>query len=559
LPIQYTVHFPAPGTHYAEVEASFPTGGLPYLDLFMAVWTPGSYLIREFARNVEGLANKIAKNRWRVASDGGETVTVRYRVYCHEMSVRTNWVDERFAFLNGAATFISVVGQTANAHEVKIILPSGWTRVMTALPETAAGYLAADYDTLVDSPILAGNPGVCGFEVDGKPHVLANVGETPAWDSTRAAADVETIVRYHEGMWGQLPYDRFLFLNLIVETGGGLEHKNSLCVMTSRWAMRTRAAYLQWLVLMAHEHFHVWNVKRLRPAELGPFDYEHENYTRGLWVAEGLTEYYGSLNVRRAGLATVDEYLGMLSDLIETLQKTPGRLELPVESASFDAWIKLYRPDENSANCSISYYVKGGVIAWLLDAKIRRARDNAKSLDDVLRLAYTRFSGRAGFTGAEFRETVQEVAGMNLEAWFHDALETAGELDYSEALDWFGLRFKTPEPGGKSTLGFVMKIENGRMTVAQTPRGTAAYAAGFSADDEILAMDGFRVRPEQWQQRMEQYRPGERVSVLVARRERILSVDAVMAREHGSGYQLEIAPGAAESRKRNLSLWLESV
>jgi predicted metalloprotease with PDZ domain len=540
------------------VEAVFPTAGRPFLDLFMAVWTPGSYLIREFARHVEGLPGKIAKNRWRVAAEGAETVTVRYRLYCHEMSVRTNWVDERFAFLNGAATFISVVGQTANAHEVTIILPPQWTRVMTALPETAEGFIAADYDTLADSPILAGNPAVRGFEVHGKPHVLANEGETLEWDAARAAADVEKIVRYHERMWGSLPYGRFLFLNLIVEAAGGLEHKNSLCVMTSRWATRTRPAYLQWLGLMAHEHFHAWNVKRLRPVELGPFDYENENYTRSLWVAEGLTEYYGSLNVRRAGLAAVDEYLGALSELVEKLQTAPGRLEMPVESASFDTWIKLYRPDENSANSSISYYTKGGVIAWLLDAKIRKATDNARSLDDVVRLAYLRFSGDTGFTGAQFRETAREVAGADLAAWFQQTLETASELDYSEALDWFGLRFKSPEASAKSTLGFVTRNDNGRMIVSQVPRGTAAYAAGFSADDEILAIDGFRVRPEQWPQRMEQYRPGEKIGILVARRERLLSIDAVMARERGNCYQLEIAPGAADGRKRNLNLWLAS-
>jgi predicted metalloprotease with PDZ domain len=454
LPFQYTIRFPAPETHYAEVEAVFPTGGQPFLDLFMAVWTPGSYLVREFARNVSGLPNKIAKNRWRIPTHGADTITVHYRVYCHEMSVRTNWVDERFAFLNGAATFVSVVGGTANAHQVRIILPPQWTRVMTALPESDGVFLADTYDTLVDSPILAGNPALYEFTVDGKPHVLANDGEVAVWDGPRSAADVERIVRYHRSMWGSLPYDRFLFLNLITESGGGLEHKDSLVVMTSRWATRTRQAYLHWLVLMSHEHFHVWNVKRLRPAELGPFDYENENYTRSLWVAEGFTEYYGSLNVRRAGLSTIDEYLGMLSELIETLQKTPGRLEQSVELASFDAWIKLYRPDENSVNSCISYYTKGAVIAWLLDAKIRKATANAKSLDDLIRLAYERFSGPAGFTRDDIQNLAREIAGIDLQPW----LETAEELDYSEALDWFGLRFKLPESPAKSSLGFITKI-----------------------------------------------------------------------------------------------------
>ena len=478
----YTVRIESPETHYIEVTATFQTQGVTELELFLPVWTPGSYLVREFARHIVLDAPKTRKNRWLIPVAGRAEVTIAYRVYCHEMSVRTNWVDERFALLNGAGTLLGMVGRTAEPHAVTYLVPDGWE--IHGQPE-----YPCDYDTLVDSPVYAGRPDIYHFSVDGKPHVLVNEGESGLWDGRRSAADLETIVRYHRNLWGSLPYHRYTVLNLLVETTGGLEHKSSMCVMASRYACRTRTGYLHWLGLVCHEHFHAWNVKRLRPVELGPFDYENENYTRSLWIAEGITEYYGYLNVRRAGLSTVDEYLTQLGNLIEALQKTPGRREQPVELASFDAWIKFYRPDENSVNSSISYYVKGALIAWVIDARLRRESANARSLDDVMRQAYGLFSGDRGFTGAEF----EHLIGFDL----RPMLGTTEELSYSEALDWFGLRFKVP-------LG---------------PR-KARVPLGF--DDELLAIDGFRMKAD----RLDQYRPGERVQLLLSRRDRIVTVDA---------------------------------
>ena len=266
------------------------------------------------------------------------------------------------------------------------------------------------------------------------------------WDGPRSAKDVATIVREQRKFWGQLPYDKYVFMNLIVESGGGLEHKNSTVLMTSRWATRTAKAYRSWLELVSHEFFHVWNVKRLRPVELGPFDYENEVHTKSLWVAEGLTEYYGRLLLRRAGLETVESFLagdpatkpGEPPTEIAALQLTPGRMVQPLESASYDAWIKFYRPDENSRNTAVSYYTKGAVVGFLLDAQIRRATSGAKSLDDVIRLAYDKYSGEHGFTSEEFRALASEVAGADLSGWLTTALETVEELDFAPALDYYG-------------------------------------------------------------------------------------------------------------------------
>ena len=572
-PLHYTLQFPAPHTHYVEVAMVVPTGGDSAVDLRMAVWTPGSYLVREYARHVEAVAaqaadgqplrvNKISKNRWRVTSDGADPVRVTYRVYCREMSVRTNWVEADFALLNGAPTFLTLVEDDARPHDVQVILPPSWATVMTGLPARAElgehGYRAADFDTLVDTPILAGNPAIHTFEVDGKPHYLVNEGEADVWDGPRSASDTEKIVHAHWRMWGdRLPYDQYLFLNLLTQAGGGLEHRNSTVLMTNRWNTRGREPYLDWLRLVSHEYFHVWNVKRLRPVELGPFDYEREVYTKNLWIAEGVTAYYTELGVRRAGLCSDAECLDGLSGLIRRLQTTPGRLVHPLEMASYDAWIKLYRSDENSPNTTISYYTKGAVVAFLLDAKIRAATDGCKSLDDVLRLAYTRYSGERGFTREEFRAVAQEVAGVPLHDWFASALETTAELDYTEALDWLGLRFASAEePGTEGWTGLETRDVRGRLLVSQVRRETPGWHAGFNVDDEILAIDDDRVLPEQWKARLKQYQPGDRVSVLIARRGRLRQLDIALEAEPPNVWKLEPHPDASDAQQARRVAWL---
>ena len=331
------------------------------------------------------------------------------------------------------------------------------------------------------------------------------------------------------GVTGPLPYPHYYFLNLVVDTGGGLEHKNSTMLMSSRFAMRTRRTYLVWLGLVAHEYFHNWNVKRLRPIELGPFDYENEVYTKGLWVAEGFTDYYGGLLVRRAGLSTRDEYLDDLTGQIEAVQTVPGRLTTSVGMASYDTWIKQYRPDENTPNTSINYYPKGAVIAFLLDAKIRRATNGAKTLDDAMRLAYERYSGPKGYTLPQFYQTMAEVAGVDLKAWFASVVDSTDELDYTEALDWFGLRFRPLDPkDAKAWLGPSTRNDAGRVLVTQVRRGTPAYDAGLNVDDEILAIDDVRVRGDGLATRLEQYRPSDKVTLLVARRDRLTRIPVTL-------------------------------
>ena len=570
-PIRYTLRFPAPQTQYLEVEASFPTGGRPEIEVYMATWTPGSYLIREYERHVEAVTAaagaralaiaKSTKNRWKVTTGGAASVTVRYKVYSREMTVRNNWVEAGFAMLNGAPTFITLVERASRPHEVRVELPAAWKRVETALEPLAGSpntFRAADFDTLVDSPIIIGNPVTRDFTVDNKRHVVVFEGDTALVDADRAAADVQKIVVAARNVMGPLQYPHYYFLTMLTESGGGLEHKNSFLGMGTRYLTRTERAYKGWLGLIAHEYFHNWNVKRLRPVELGPFDYENENYVKTLWVAEGFTDYYADVLPKRAGLASRDEFLDGLSNQIEQVQTVPGRLVTPVNMASFDTWIKQYRPDENTTNVSVNYYPKGAVIAFLLDAKIRKATSNARSLDTGMQWAMQRYSGDKGYTPDQFYAVMSEAAGTDLKGWFAKTAESTEELDYTEALDYYGLRFRPVDTrNARPYIGGGTRNDGGRLVISSVRRGTPGIEAGLNVDDEILAIDDIRVRADGLAARLEQYKPGDKISVLVARRDRLMKIDVTLGAEPGRAWRLEPLPNATAEQQAHLALLMD--
>lgn len=610
--IDYTVEFPQRKNHYMEVTAVFPASATVVRgtadrsdthEVMLAVWTPGSYLIREYQRHLEELTastvpmgdaasapleiTKVDKNRWQVATGGATHFQIRYRVYGRELSVRTNWIEDAFAFVNGAPTFLTCSDGKPRRHRVRYKLPKEWQHCVTGLPHAPKTrpeehiFEAVNFDQLVDCPVLLGNLDIHSFEVGGKQHRLVSHGGEGFWDGAKAASDVQKLVEEQTRFWECIPYDNYTFLNAIVESGGGLEHSNSTLMLTSRWTFRNPKRYRGWLGLVSHEFFHTWNVKRLRPVALGPFDYEREQLTESLWIVEGITSYYDDLLQKRAGLLTEKQYLEQLSKGIGTLQVTPGRLVQPLRAASFDAWIKHYRKDENSGNTSISYYTKGAVVGFLLDVMIRRATNDRRSLDDVMRLAYDRYSGERGYTEEQFRAVASEVAGSDLTSWFAHACDSTRELDYTAALDWFGLRFKDPEaqkqdgdaaqssgddadaaasaddetlvPGW---IGLASKVQDGALIVSSVKRGTPAHTAGLNAGDEVIALDGFRVRASGWGERRKQYAPGQTGSLLISRRGKLLTLTIVFAKEPAKLWQLQVDPDAADSQNSRRATWL---
>jgi predicted metalloprotease with PDZ domain len=470
-PITYTIKFAEPGRHVAEVEAVYPTEGRAAIELMMPVWTPGFYRVENYAAKVlhlsahtpDGQALRVEqpnRNRWSIPSSGAKEVLVSYKLKCNSRSVTTNWVGEDMAVFNGAATFLSQVENGSRPHEIHLELAANWKQSMTGL-DVAPGrkanrYRAADFDTLADSPILVGNLDVHEFDVAGSKHLVVNAGDFAGWDGKRAAADLKKLVEEHRRMWGFLPFERYLFLCVFRPGGGGLEHRNSTLLTSSATSMRTPASYRSWLTFVSHEYFHAFNAKRLRPVELGPFNYEKEPRTKGLWVAEGFTCYYDGLLTIRAGLGGPKDFLARLSGNIDRLQKTAGRLEQTLEQASLDVWTSSFSGIGGGSK-TVSYYVKGPIVAFLLDAKVRQATKGAKTLDDVMRLAYQRYSGAKGFTPEQFRKTTEEVAGVDLQAWFKKSVGSTEELEYAQALDWFGLRFA---PGDVTTKTWRLEIRD---------------------------------------------------------------------------------------------------
>jgi predicted metalloprotease with PDZ domain len=565
--VEHTVRVLDPARPYFHVRSVFeaaPDQGP--LELRMAVWTPGSYLVREYAGQVTGLsaegldgpltATKTTKNRWQIHPGGSHTVVVSYRVHAHDLTVRTNFVDPDFALLNGAAVFLDPVGLDA-AHGVAFGLPSGWTSTM-ALPPHPSGqadhYLAPSYDALVDAPAVLGTPTTTSLEVTGVPHTLVDAGDVDRWDSAEAAEDAAKVVQAAIEFWGEVPYPSYTLLNLVAEGSGGLEHSDSTVLLTSRWRRDTEDGRRGWASLVAHEHFHAWNGKRLRPRPLGPFDYEGEVHTPDLWVVEGLTSYYADLLVLRSGLSDADEFLKALSKRIDKVESGPGKLEQGLSASSWDAWIKAYRKTEDSPNTTVSYYGKGAVVGFLLDAKIRQHSGGARSLDDAMRLAYQRWSGEQGYTPEDFRALLSEVAGTDLGPWLVAAVDTTEPLPYDDALTWYGLKRVDPPEETDDTPDpwFGLTVSGSNKITAIRADGPGAHAA-LSVGDELVGLDGYRIGS--WDSASGRATVGEPSSLLVSRRGKLTTTSITPTRA-AQPWALERDPEASQDAASHLEAWL---
>jgi predicted metalloprotease with PDZ domain len=451
-PLVYTLRFPEPASRTFNVEIVVPTEGRRSVDLMMAIWSPGFYGLQNYARQVsaftatapDGTALEVTKpndSRWTVATGGRASFTVTYTLAAPRGSNLSNGVTETSAVIIGPSTYITLVEKARRSAEVRLEMPAGWIGSMTSLDASKDGkpnhYVAPDYDILADSPILAGvDLSSTEFIVGGVKHYWVWLGKAE-WDGARVAAAMTPLIEEHVRFWGSLPFKKYAFLNIVTGGGGsGVEHLNSVAITGSGREPVDQTARFRNAAFISHEYFHAMNVKRLRPVELGPFDYEHAPVTTGLWVAEGLTSYFGDLLAARSGLGTPQDYLFITSRHITDLQtKQPGRLVQTLEQSSSQMFERL------PADKKVDYYVKGPVVGLVLDAHIRRRTNGKKSMDDVIRLEYQRWSGARGYTAAEFAETASDAVGFDLKPLLHRLVATTEEVDYTEMLDWFGLRF----------------------------------------------------------------------------------------------------------------------
>ena len=576
--ISYTVSMARPHTHLFNVEARvrYASAAPAALDLLMPVWTPGSYLVREFERHVqdfdarEGAGRVLAwtktnKNTWRVETAGAREVRVRYAVYANELTVRTGDLNDRHAFWNNANLLMYPEGLLGAASTIKVE-PFGDWKVATGLPAVAGApntFRAENFDILYDSPFLLSDFRVLSFEVKGVPHRVVIDGEG-RYDAERVRRDVQKIVEAEVELMGEIPYRDYTFLLMLGEKGGGgLEHLNSTALTWRRFGFSTADDWRGLHTLFAHEFFHLWNVKRIRPDVLGPFDYTQENYTRLLWVAEGITSYYENVFVRRAGLMNDRKYLDVIAHDIQTMQQTPGRLVQSAEEASFDAWIKQYRPDENTVNSSVSYYEKGALLGLLLDLEIRRRSGGVRSLDDVMRALYQDFfKQNRNYTPEDFQRTAERAAGGSLEEFFRRYVRGREELDYDTALAWVGLRLDTasdaagrPAPA-VADLGAALEEKDGRLTVKNVPAGTASYEQGLSAADQIVAVDGYRATLAFLNERLSDKSPGEQLALTVFRGDELRTISIKLGSRRAATYRIIPVAVANEQQRRNYQSWL---
>ena len=572
LELGYTVRMPEPATHLYTVTVA--VGGLApgreSVDLHMPVWTPGSYLVREFERHVQDFAatasgaplrwQKVDKNTWRVWPPRGATsFEATYRVYANELTVRTSHLDDTHGYFNGANLFMYADESKASPARLAVDVPRAWD-VATALervgaPEPAGEtvrhtFSAPDYDTLVDSPVETGLIRKVTFEALGRPHEISIWGRGNE-DTARLAADVKKIVEAGAAVFGgEVPYSRYVFiLHLAAGAGGGLEHASSTVIGASPFAFAKKESYRGVLALVAHEYFHAWLVKRIRPEPLGPFDYENENYTRMLWLMEGGTDYYADVLVRRAGLMTEDDFYKELAKQIRTVQQTPGRRHMSLEEASFDAWIEYYRRTEHSVNDQISYYTKGYVVLAMLDLEIQGRTKGARSLDDVLRHLWATYgrTGRGVPEGA-VQAAVEAAAGSSFQEFFDRYVRGTAEIDYDAFLVHAGRRLVAEVPKDDSRveaerrgawLGANVADSGGRTTVTEVLEDSPAWRAGVNASDELLAVDGARVTAATLGDRLADRAPGDAVTLTVFRRDTLREIRVTLGGRPPDTYKIE--------------------
>lgn len=552
----YTIEIKNPSTHLINISLKIKQSSTEGQNFYFPTWIPGSYLIREFTKNIITLSakdrntkninlKKIAKNIWYVPPYEGP-LTINYQIYAFSWSVRTSIVDDELILLNGPSIFIAPEGLTHLATKIKIILPekkqlSCW-QIATTLRKNNNStnkkynlYYATNYDELLDHPIIAGNINLLEFNAYTTPHQVAIVGETNKLDEGRMLADLKKICEYQinffEPKKNRPPFSNYLFIILLDKTGyGGLEHRSSSTLLCQRNCLPTKHAshnkddYISFLNLCSHEYFHAWNVKRIKPIEFAPYEYNKENYTTLLWLFEGFTSYYEDLILVRIGLITQNEYFRKLTDTFAKVLNYTGRLKQTVAESSFDAWIKYYRPDENTLNATVSYYNKGAMIALLFDLTIRKESQGNKSLDDVMLNLWKKY-GKSfykersiGITEKDFLESVKESTKINISTLFQLAVHSHKDLPIKELLQTFGLTFKKTRIGPSPYLGIKSETKKIGEKLTVVFDNSPAQKAGLSPEDTIIAIDLFEVGNGNLNQLLQQYQINDELLIHFFRR-----------------------------------------
>ena len=583
--ILYKIQARFPEAHLFELEMRVaqpdPNGQV----LTLPAWIPGSYMIRDFAKNIVTLAarcgdtrlviDKLDKQTWKCAPCVGELI-VNYQVYAWDLSVRSAHLDTTHAYFNGTSVFLRAVGMERQSCRVEILPPEGeryshW-RLATTLPVHDAEplgfglFLAANYEELVDHPVEMGSFTYASFKVESVPHEIVISGRHHA-DMPRLCEDLEAICQQHINLFGELPsMDRYLFQVMAVGDGyGGLEHRSSTSLICSRsdlpqkGQLEVTEGYRRYLGLCSHEYFHLWNVKRIRPAALQTADLSREVHTSLLWLFEGITSYYDDLALVRSGRIKPESYIELLAQLLTRVIRGSGRLKQTLAESSFDAWTKFYQQDENAANAIVSYYSKGALAALCLDLIIRQRTDGNRSLDDVMRALWQKHGKTAqGVREGDFEALTKRVTTLDLTEYFELALHSTEDLPTAKLLEdvvAVGCQLRPArnqkDQGGiyKSDtlssvpgprLGIMHKAVGGDLILSAVLDNGAAQQAGLSAGDSIVAVDGIRVPTSGLDEVITRYPVGESITIHAFRRDELMR------------FELQLTPPVSDT----CDLWL---
>jgi predicted metalloprotease with PDZ domain len=515
---QYLVQIDKPENHHVKVTLKLQRSGeIQKVQVFLPSWSPGSYLMREYARHIRWFEatqkngevlfyTQREKGVWEIDWTKSELKTeqdefqISYEIYCKELTVRTSHVDTSHAFLHGPSYLMGVVNEELSHPTIEFRFPPLWSKLSTALKDVSEKrsvfiYTALNYDELIDTPVEIGCQETDGFEFQGKPHHIVQYGDLYP-HKNNIKEDIKTIVATVARHFNNdLPYEQYVFLtHFVPKAFGGLEHLNSTALQFDGRKLINRKDYQAYLSLVGHEYFHLWNVKRIRPKELGPFDYLNENYTSMLWLAEGLTSFMDDLFVYRAGLSTLEEYLEVVKTNFEAFFSTPGRAYHSLEQSSFNAWVKLYRMDENSKNSSVSYYLKGGLVFMVLHSLLLK---KGKSINDLLKMLWLDYKSRpdVGVTRENVYQMVKELGGEEILVTFSTMVETTQDIDFDSALRSMGCDFRWVE-NNMPWLGVEWEFQGERAIVKTVLLDSPAYRAGLNASDEIIFLNGLRFLKE---------------------------------------------------------------
>jgi predicted metalloprotease with PDZ domain len=570
---EYTLRWSDPNTHLYEVSLSFEVEGQDSVDVHLPIWRPGRYVLQNYAANVQEFSaedrdgdplafRKAGLSTWRVSSSVARRVTVRYRYYANTLDGGASLLDAEEAYVNPVNLFMYPEGQIFRPVRLTLQLSKGW-EVATALTPTKKSdtFLATDYHMLADSPLIASSTlQDLQFTVDEVPYTIYFQGLfEPRERRDAIVPDVEKIVRVQTAIFGGAPFDEYFFLFHLVPYpfGHAVEHANSSSYVIQDNTFESDEAYQGFLNVVAHELFHAWNVKRIRPAALWPYDYMREQLTTLHWLTEGVTSYYAGLTLRRAGHVSSEEYLRNMGLLIDQLQRTPGRKVVPVALASWDSWLTGY--GQGNPNISLSFYSKGALLGFLLDALIRDRTDGARSLDDVMRLLFeTTYLQGQGVPEDGVRLAAERVAGGSFEEFFARYVHGTDELPYGELLEPLGLRVEEETDPGRPAvwLGFQTRQRGERAVVAAVDPESPALAAGLETGDELVAVDG-RVAPARdWESLLRGKEPGETVRLSVLRRDRLVELEVKAGGGGNTRFVLKRAKETDERQDRLFNQWI---